>query len=1198
MQKAEVLELVDDILEKREQNCRGSGISTTSKTQLRPRIIIVEGDEGRGKNAFISATMNHPALSSTSVIMEANRCFHDDPFYCFIPIITMILLSFSESRDRLVSLKKRQKGSSILSSFLANGVIHTPPFPRGTAMVENRLKPCLSLVNDLVFKGFPLLKSSPEAKRLKDSEKVEKCVEVLSSLIVRFLELKERPGIISVCEMDSIDSYSKKLLHRILRSDGNLLIIGGAEDLSVTLDLEPLSSLEGATVISSTRSDQKSTFDLFRWSLSREFPREDFEAIDSPDVVDKIFQLSGGMTHATARLAHTFGTQYQRERQSQDQDENNDDLDIQVGLPEARTVTMDFLSRLRTFLDDAPSDFEEIICFRIDQMKPEEQMLLKIASVAGFDQYSFSQNLLETVLLAISRNEDSVIADDDNKEVRDGHDPGESGGGFQVPKSVGGHVPTSVGTFEENKFSYTLQGDYFERTLDSLVDHKFFDEVNVEMSDLSSMDSIMYRFRNNHEQSVINGLMLNDQKKRTHFEVAAYYSSSFSKSGDSLGGGENDSSSLSTDITNVPTTNWELFHIIALHYDLAEMPIPAMLHYYDSSASLSSLGLREKAHGRLLSAYLMLEKTLHYASTLDVKLDEADETRRQIAGKMVQTIGNDNLKESMKILTKHHLQLAFAGDTFAFKNSLVMLTKFGQSVGTIEEEGFLFGSELYLQAILLVLLVLEDGAFANLTSSLDSFLGQLDIGSVKVNRNSDNEGLSDNRSYSSGEESCFQDFEINDLTVSFPAFSGLLTFYRDSAIGANEVQETFLANLFVAVTQEANQTIHVLRTKCILSHLYLKHGNIIKALEECECIKDIYDHDTHSIELVNVYGMDWSLICVAAMASTYLYRGQFAAARRNIEFLKMQMTKLDEFASSTKAMSKGTVSSFYLLLHEFDNAAEIASGISATQYGYFFKPIGTMQEELANRELALHQHKVIDSSARDLDLLSILSSSDVHNVNQNRTMLQQSVETLSDRGIEAIRAALCASEVQNLELQPNRNANVVRTQVRYCQAGLAHLRESLGQKDANNHERRKNYMMCLYQQAHLLCSHHKLLHLLQDRGSGLEDIGQVVVDDILEIKGTELELARKSLDECIELSISFDYPFMQLLAAKSCVKLGFDISGGEALIQRALECIDSPSDREVAKAILSRIDDMQVVGGHTLKTHMPPSCQRGVPSAA
>ena len=721
-----------------------------------------------------------------------------------------------------------------------------------------------------------------------------------------------------------------------------------------------------------------------------------------------------------------------------------------------------------------------------------------------------------------------------------------------------------------------------------MVAAKFLDEVNVEMSDLSSMDSVMYRFRNNHEQSVINGLMLNDQKKRTHFEVAAYYSSSFhGGGGDSLG--ENDSSSLSTDITTVPTTNWGLFHIIALHYDLADVPIPAMLHYYDSSASLASLGVRDKAHGSLLSAYLMLEKILHLASTLDVKIDETVGQRRQIAGQMVQTIGNENLKDSMKILTKDHLRLAFAGDIFAFKKSLIMLTKFGQSVGTIEKEGYLFGSELYLQAILLVLLVLEDEAFANLTSSLGSFLGQLDIKCMKEKANE--ECLFDNSSFSS-EDSCFEDiFDIDDLTVSFPAFSGLLTFYRDSPIGANQVQETFLANLFVAVTQEANQMIHVLRTKCILSHLYLKHGNIVKALEECEGIKDIYDHDTHSLELVSTYGMDWSLVCVGTMASTYLYKGQFAAALTLIEFLKTQMMKLDEFASSTKAMSKGTISSFYLLLHEFENAAEVANGINATQYGYFFKPIGSLQEELANRELALNQHKAFDSSARDLDLLSILSSDGVHDVNQNRSMLTQSAETLSDRGIDAVRAALCATEIRNLELQPNRSTDIVRKQVQYCQAGLVYLKQSLGQRDANNHERRKNYLMCLYQQAHLLCWHHKLLQLLQD---SFED-GQV--DDILGINGTEIDAARKSLDECKELSETYDYPFMQLLAGKSCIKLGFDVSGGEELIQRALECIDS-SDSEVAKSILSQMDAMQCIGGHALNLFLPPSCPRGVPSAA
>ena len=108
-----------------------------------------------------------------------------------------------------------------------------------------------------------------------------------------------------------------------MRSDANLLIIGGADDSSVPLDGEP-SSLEDVdsflTSILGEESDidiqmenlelldKTSTFDLFRWSLRRDFPREDCEEIDHPDVHNKIFEATMGMTHATARLAHTFCT--------------------------------------------------------------------------------------------------------------------------------------------------------------------------------------------------------------------------------------------------------------------------------------------------------------------------------------------------------------------------------------------------------------------------------------------------------------------------------------------------------------------------------------------------------------------------------------------------------------------------------------------------------------------------------------------------------------------------------------------------------------------------------------------------------------------------------------------------------------------------------------------------------------------------
>jgi hypothetical protein len=714
---------------------------------------------------------------------------------------------------------------------------------------------------------------------------------------------------------------------------------------------------------------------------------------------------------------------------------------------------------------------------------------------------------------------------------------------------------------------------------ESLVAHNYLKEINVEMSDLGSMDSVVYRFRNDHEQSVINGLMLNDQKRRMHFEVAFHYSSTIRRGGGESFG-DNESSSLSTDITQIVPADWELLHVIAMHFDLADVPVPAMLHYYESSTALSSLGIRDRVHNRLLSAYMMLVKVLQDASTRDVKIEEYDDQRREVASQMIRTIRGDDLKDNVAVLaklTKEHLRLAFKGDINAFKQSLTVLIKFAQSVGTIEKEGYLFGSELYSQAILMLLLVLDDDVFANLTTYLSSFLGQADITCTNMKKSNSKISLYEEHCDSSLEDSCFEeDFHIDDLTVSFPAFSGLLTFFFYSPMGANQVQETFLANLFAAVAQEAKQTLHIVRTKCILSNLYLKHGNEEKGLEESEEIKVIYNHDQYSLELVNTYGMDWAILNVATMASTYLFKGQFAAAYKNIEFLNVQMSKLDEFASSTKATTKGTISSFYLLLRDFENAADSSSGLNATKYNYFYKPFGILQEELSDRELALSQHTPFDSSVCDFDLLSVLSSDssgDSVNQGQNvtaytnflppsiRSMMHQGAETLSDRGVEALRAALCATEIRNFELQPNKNADTIRKQLSYCQAGLIHLNQSLGQHNATNHERRKNYLICLYQQAELMFWHQELISKLMSFAES--------ADDILGISGTEIDTAKKSLDRCKELSENI-YPFMQLLIGKRYIELGLDTAGGEHLIHQALQCLDDV-DSMVAKSILSRL---------------------------
>ena len=179
-------------------------------------------------------------------------------------------------------------------------------------------------------------------------------------------------------------------------------------------------------------------------------------------------------------------------------------------------------------------------------------------------------------------------------------------------------------------------------------------------------------------------------------------------------------------------------------------------------------------------------------------------------------------------------------------------------------------------------------------------------------------------------------------------------------------------------------------------------------------------------------------------------------------------------------------------------------------------------------------------------------------------MLRQSAETLCDRGVEAIQAAICQAEVRNLESLPA-SAEVAGKQLQYCQSGLIYLNQTLSQNDANNHERRKNYLMCLQQKAHLLFWHQKVLKRLRC------DFVDAPVNDLLRLEGKEMDLLRQCLVECKELSKKYDYVYMQLLVGKSYLNLKLDEAVGEGLITSALDKL-APSDRTVAEALLTRID--------------------------
>lgn len=656
--------------------------------------------------------------------------------------------------------------------------------------------------------------------------------------------------------------------------------------------------------------------------------------------------------------------------------------------------------------------------------------------------------------------------------------------------------------------------------------------------------------------------MLEDQKKIAHHHVAQYYRSILD--GGVVTGGSDFSTANSSFSENLhPSLSWQMQHITALHYDLAGYSVQAMLKYFSSGTELARLGIRDRAHGSLLSAYLMFERRIHEARNFQIPhCDQEQMNRQHIVGRIYEIIGDKELPASMKTLTIEHLKLMFENDTSALTTCIQLLTKYGQSVGTIEKEGYKIGSDIYLQAIFLLLLALEEHGFQNMMSRVSRFIDKFEHGIVTDSHIQ----LGHN-----------DEFYMEHPGVCFPAFSGLLTFYRDSPIPVNMNQETLLANLFVAITEESTEVVHQLRAKCILSHLYLKHGDIKRAIIETESLKTMYDHDEYSAVLVSKYGMDWALICIGTMTVEYLYRGDLVAGLNFIHFLEEQIGKLDEFASSTKVMMKQLVSSMYIILQNYDRAFELADGIAGVSYKYFYKPSGILHEILTKRMQALYCHENTDSYQMELhdkneqqsDVLSILSLENPKCIRHNRSMLYSSIETLGDRGIEAINAAICMAEIKLIEARPVvLDHHDMSLQMKYCTAGLLYLEQSLQQADANSHEKRSNFISCLLQKAELLVWYKKLRCSLDKFGYDAEPC-PLFGNNI-----TEMESPESVLQKCKQLCQKYDYYLALLMIGVKYKELRLDESYGEeiiCLVYKKIQSEKSCEDYAHAARLLERL---------------------------
>ena len=1213
------------MVEEEEENARGikGEDSVSRKVVPHPRAVMVSARAGAGKAQFLEALLDHPDIKSRSTVLVANKCYHNTPFYCWVPIISKIVKTSTDVVKRVQKLKRLRRKLLFPPSLISDAAIdssYSPEMIDNDGLVTDDLLPYLSLLNDFLFMGAPLFRPSDEVKSLKDTQKVDKAVEVLRSMVQRYIARFCRPAIIAISDIDTIDDCSKKLVQNLFESDTKLVFLCGTQKGGVRGRRPSLESSASTSTMSTDVFDfifedsdneriefmrleplsKEAVFEVFKSSI-RGISEEDEEMIDWMRVAEQVHDLCGGVVRHAIELAHAVSIELRLMSK------------VQCSAP-------DRTSRIVELLEDFPlSKMEELIALRFDALTQEQQLLLKVASVPGLNQHSFSLNLLETLMLGVSAGDvsgDGVI------------------GGITGDSSSHGGIPLSVGSVGGSQLDDMFQGDNFEIMVNSLVEAGFLILIDDDNADYLSMEATQnFRFASVFEQMCVNDLMIEDQKRELHLRLAEHYETrllglvddrdvGFLEDDATYGGGS--LSTLTTSYTMGTASgtstkpNWQITHLTATHFSMAAASVQALIYYFDAATELARLGLREKSHGSLLSAYSCFEQRLDQCRRNDesIVIQSCAKERNRLARRLLQMICEADVPPAIEMLTQDHLRWMFDANSQDLVLCINMLFKFGQSIGVIEKEGYVHGAKVYQQVVFLTLLGLSEEAFSRTVSQLKEYLDDSII-------------VSNNDTTSGGDYD--DSFSIGDLAVSFPAFSGLLTFYRDSPIQneTNLVREKVLATLFVAVTEQQDDMVHILRTKCILGHLFMKNGDIAKALAVSEAIKAVYIHDEHSLQMVQMYGMDWALINITTMVSVYIFRADISKALDSISFLETQLEKVDEFASSTKAMLKGVVSAAYLLLCRFDKAAAISNGISSTSYGFFYKPSSILQEGL-NKKLArlycsltsidttngvstLYSLSPDESTksddpnddilSNDFNVLEILGTDKCHSVCFKRSMLHPSIEVLSDRGMEAITAAICMAQIELLEKKGQNNVrdtstkssdqDMVTEQMNYCKAGLVYLEQSLGQKDAGSHEKLTNYLSCLYQKAELLAWRNSLTQKIKQFGAKTAnlDINNAPKESAANDESSgpsantsDIEEAISSLQKCEEICREKGFYLMFLMVGARYINLDLDHGHGKMVVARAFQEIEkskSEDDLFYARSVYESLCNPSEMTFHT-----------------
>ena len=601
---------------------------------------------------------------------------------------------------------------------------------------------------------------------------------------------------------------------------------------------------------------------------------------------------------------------------------------------------------------------EEIISLRFDRLAPSYQLVLKLASVVAKDGASFTADIISHLMKELSCvSNPSVDRNSANKSSK--------------------HITKALRT--ESLAIVNLNSINVEETLRIILNSdEFIRQVERTPHRLCSPKNqlvgvVKYKFKNILIKKSIYDLMLNHQKLWSHQKVAEYLEAqalvraaelrsrpaddsddeledieSVSREGE--GSTRGDYSDCGRSVRGKDFGAIADWNMLGVHWRLSNNLIKAMACFYESGHLVDSQGDIETARLLWTEAYEILclmrkdskfprdvtapapsEKTLYESVSDDPDVSVSEDlpppdSREHFMSLSIKrpSLGSFRSSEEKSFCQERSQHASeciyhvFKGDSLALELAITLIVRLSQNVLMFEEQPEdvvnLNNEALELVSCTRRTLLERDAVtfihVPRLSPSL--FLkGSCLLGpTVGGKERRQSITLKDGKKL----------FCLRDPSIIFPVFSGLCMRYSGNLLPDDNAHKNWsnIVDVYLATAKDSKIPVHIVRSLSLQSLLHYCSNDFAGAIEGVYSMDKVYVYQSHSEQLIHIYGADRALLQYTFGAVSCIMLGDFQQAISLVH-------KTEEFLGSLTHLQSVLTTSMlqfvaYLLFQSYDTA--------------------------------------------------------------------------------------------------------------------------------------------------------------------------------------------------------------------------------------------------------------------------------------